>query len=59
MLAAYAQSGDLVEAVTGLERGRALLLSEILELGTADLTDLERAGHDTLADATQRLCLLE
>jgi hypothetical protein len=43
-------SGDLEAAVTGAERGRALLLSEALQRMWADVQALRASGHGDLAD---------
>jgi CHAT domain-containing protein len=51
-LAAYAQgqAGDSEAAVMALERGRALLLSEMLERTRANLDNLTATGHGDLVD---------
>ncbi|MGD9525350.1 MAG: hypothetical protein AB7V44_01030 [Pseudonocardia sp.] len=46
---AAATAGDPIVAVTFLERGRALLLSEVLELGRADVGALTSGPHAGLA----------
>jgi tetratricopeptide (TPR) repeat protein len=46
---AYVASGDRRSAVVALERGRALLLSEVLELGQADVRALGRGATAELA----------
>jgi CHAT domain-containing protein len=46
---AIARAGDLTNAVLALERGRARLLSEILERDRADLSALEQAHPDRYA----------
>ena len=50
-LAAYAATatGDLRGAVAAFEGGRALILSEILELDAANVTSLAASGRDSLA----------
>jgi hypothetical protein len=49
-LAAYAlaRAGDVEGAVTALEQGRAMLLSEALEQARADLEQLSATGHEDL-----------
>lgn len=50
-LAAYAAAagGKLRDAVATLDSGRALILSEVLDLGAADVKSLAAADHDALA----------
>jgi hypothetical protein len=44
-----ARAGDRIAAVTFVERGRALLLSEVLELGRVDVRALATGAHAGLA----------
>jgi hypothetical protein len=45
---AVALTGRLRDAVSALERGRGVLLTEALERGRLDLSQLVRSGHDPL-----------
>jgi CHAT domain-containing protein len=51
---AFARQGDLVRAVTTLERGRAQFLSEALDRTTIDLGTLSALGQDVIAERYQR-----
>jgi tetratricopeptide (TPR) repeat protein len=50
-LAAYAAAaeGELHDAVAALESGRALILSEVLDLEAADIKSLTATGHERLS----------
>jgi tetratricopeptide (TPR) repeat protein len=60
---AFAALGRPTDAVLALERGRAVLLSDALQLLRADLRDLRKAGQGDLADqyvaAARRVAAVE
>lgn len=54
---ALAGSGSAREAAIAMERGRAVLLSEVLERDRADLHRLRETGYRELADRHRRAAL--
>ena len=52
---ALAKNGNLQQAVVALERGRALLLTEVLERDRADLNRLKELGHLDLYENYRRI----
>ncbi|GAA4091802.1 CHAT domain-containing protein [Actinomadura miaoliensis] len=60
---AHVHAGDPAQAVAVLERGRAVLLAQALELADADVAELRAAGRHDVADrweaVTRRIAVLQ